>query len=253
MNLIYIDESGNTGKNLSDIAQPLFVLGALIIPEKKWMLLEGELEQKIQEFFPAPRPPKFEIHANETINSRGYFRPFKLQHRLDFISHWISCARTHNLRFIYRAIEKKRYALWLNRTFGPGVTVHPHVAAFALVAQVVNDLLKSENELGIFISDENKEVMHDVEKSIRVLRGDAGPLRLSHIIEKGFFIQSINCLPLQLCDVCTYAARRLEESKRGIAPKPYEQPLMEMIESLIHRGKESFADVIEWLEKSQKE
>ena len=43
---------------------------------------------------------------------------------------------------------------------------------------------------GIFISDENKEIVRDVEKSIKVLRGIEGTLKLGQIIEKGFFIDS---------------------------------------------------------------
>lgn len=39
MHLIYIDESGNTGKNLADPQQPVFVLGALVIPEGSWQWL----------------------------------------------------------------------------------------------------------------------------------------------------------------------------------------------------------------------
>ena len=33
MHLIYLDESGQTGTNLKDPVQPIFVLGALIVPE----------------------------------------------------------------------------------------------------------------------------------------------------------------------------------------------------------------------------
>ena len=37
MHFIYLDESGNTGNNLNDVTQPIFVLGALIVPEEKWL------------------------------------------------------------------------------------------------------------------------------------------------------------------------------------------------------------------------
>jgi len=33
MNLVYIDESGNTGLNLKDPQQPVFLLAAMILPE----------------------------------------------------------------------------------------------------------------------------------------------------------------------------------------------------------------------------
>jgi Protein of unknown function (DUF3800) len=34
MYLIYLDESGNTGNNLQETQQPVFVLAALLVPEE---------------------------------------------------------------------------------------------------------------------------------------------------------------------------------------------------------------------------
>lgn len=33
MHLVYLDESGNTGKDRKDSQQPVFVLAAMIVPE----------------------------------------------------------------------------------------------------------------------------------------------------------------------------------------------------------------------------
>jgi hypothetical protein len=254
MHFIYLDESGNTGNNLNDSAQPIFVLGALIVPEEKWLKLEEELTAAIDRSFPPPRPHDFEVHATEIINPRGYFRSFPIEKRLHFFQSWLGIAHRSGLKFIYRAIEKKRYATWLQRTFGAGVVINPHVAAFSLVAQMANDLLRTSPgaPLGIFISDENKQVMVDVEKSIQVLRGNRGPLHLAQIIEKGFFIESDKSLPLQLCDLCTYTARRMEEAKAGLPTKPIDQNCIPWIKPLIHQGKEPLPDVLAWLESQQK-
>ncbi len=46
MHLIYFDESGNTGNNLNDHQQPIFVLCALAVPEDRWLQVElGQLRQ----------------------------------------------------------------------------------------------------------------------------------------------------------------------------------------------------------------
>lgn len=52
MHLIYIDESGNTGRNLSDTSQPVFVLGALVVPETEWQAIEADLEHAIHLYGP---------------------------------------------------------------------------------------------------------------------------------------------------------------------------------------------------------
>lgn len=255
MHLIYLDESGQTGTNLRDTVQPVFVLGALLVPESCWLALEKDLQAAINKSFPAPRPEDFEIHATEISNPRhGYFRQFPIAHRLAFRDEWFRIAQHHSLKFVYRAISKKRFADWSYNTFGSGVVINPHIAAFPLVARVVDDLLKSlpGSPLGIFISDENREVVGDVEKAIRFFRGAEGVLKLGQIIEKGFFIESEKSLVLQLCDLCVYTARRREEKKAGMPVKPIDEGGIPLIEPLIHVGDEHLRDVNTWLEQQQK-
>jgi len=255
MYLIYFDESGQTGTNLRDPVQPVFVLGALVVPESAWQVLEKDLQAAIEKFFPAPRPENFEIHATEIISPRNiYFKQLAIAHRLAFRDEWFRIAQKHVLKFVYRAISKRRFWEWSHASFGAGVSINPHVAAFPLVARVVDDLLKSlpGSPLGIFISDENREVVGDVEKAIRILRGLEGVLKLGQIIEKGFFIDSQTSLVLQLCDLCVYDARRKEEKKAGLPVKAIDEGGIPLIEPLIHVGDERFRDVNAWLMAEQK-
>lgn len=255
MHLIYLDESGQTGTNLKDAAQPVFVLGALVVSESAWLALEADLQASIDRAFVPPRPDDFEVHATEISNPRNaYFRQFPIAHRLAFRDEWFRLAQKHGLKLVYRAISKKRFAEWSYHTFGSGVAINPHVAAFPLVARVVDDLLKSlpGSPLGIFISDENREVVSDVEKAIRFFRGAEGVLRLGQIIEKGFFIESEKSLVLQLCDLCVYTARRREEKKAGMPVKAIDEGGIALIEPLIHVGDERLRDVNVWLEQEQK-
>jgi hypothetical protein len=173
---------------------------------------------------------------------------------LAFRDSFFEVARNHGLRVIYRAIEKKRFQQWVTASLGSGVSLNPHIAAFPLVARVVNDHLRNlpGQPLGIIISDENHEVVRDVEKSIRLLRGIEGQLQLSQIIEKGFFIESHKSLPLQLCDVCAYAARKAEELKLGFRLKPIDASWPALVEPLVYRGDERLPDVLAWLTEQQK-
>ncbi|MEK7678450.1 MAG: DUF3800 domain-containing protein [Verrucomicrobiota bacterium] len=255
MHLIYIDESGQTGTNLRDTAQSVFVLGALVVPESVWLGLEKDLQAVIERSFAPARPEDFEIHATEISNPRhSYFRQFPIAHRLAFRDEWFRVAQKHALKFVYRAISKKRFQTWSHNTFGSGVAINPHVAACPRVARVVDDLLKSlpGSPLGIFLSDENREVVGDVEKAIRVLRGTEGVLKLGQIVEKGFFIEPEKSPVLQLCDLCVYAARRREEKKTGFTVKSIDESGIPLIEPLLHVGDERLGDVITWLEQQQR-
>ena len=52
MYLVYFDESGNTGNNLGDAQQPIFVLCALAVPETKWLQVEHDLHAEVEKIYP---------------------------------------------------------------------------------------------------------------------------------------------------------------------------------------------------------
>jgi hypothetical protein len=83
------------------------------------------------------------------------------------------------------------------------------------------------------------------------MRLSAGPLRLSQIIEKGFFIDLTKSRILQLWDVCVLQARKKEEEKAGLLPKSFDIEGIKLIEPLVHCGNERIRDVLEWLKKEQ--
>jgi hypothetical protein len=248
LHLVYLDESGNTGTNLNDSQQPIFLLAALIVPEPVWQPLERDLEAAIARHIPSMGDGQ-EVHAIDLRSGRGSFKSISVDTRIALRDEWLQTAGKYDLKVVYRAIAKKRYQKWLHSTFGTGVVINPHVAAFPLVARVVDEHLAGlpSKPLGMFISDENKETVRDVEKSIKVLRGTEGTLRLSQIVEKGFFIDSAQSRPLQLCDVCALVARKKEERKAGIPGKSFDDSGIDLLESLIIRGNESLQDVLAWL------
>ena len=249
MHLVYFDESGNTGNNLDDPQQPILVVGALIVPETCWQSLETDLESALTEHLPSLSYPVGEIHGSDLRNGMGPMRGIPVAERVALRDAWLRVAHNHGLKFVYRSIEKKRYKVWQLETFGAGVAINPQIAAFALVALVVNEYLVNQKALGIFVIDESNEVGRDVEKSIRQLRLTAGPLQLSQIVEKGFFIDSKKSRVLQLCDLCSLHARRKEEENLGAAKKSFDAEGISLLDPLVHRGNEQMVKILEWLKQ----
>jgi hypothetical protein len=247
--LTYFDESGNTGLDLADTTQPVFLLGALICQAEQWAAVDAALRAELAAFFPDADLDQFEIHAHKLVSGTQPFRRYGQAHCLDFQKNWFAVAARHRLAFFYRPIEKKRFAAWLLTTYGPGVHVNPHAMAFPLLSLVVNEYLGQQpgQPLGMFISDENQEISDDLEKSVRLLRGGAGRLKLDHLIEKCFFIDSQKSLLLQLCDVCCYAARKHEESNLGYAVRQHHLDAWLQLEPLVRKGDESLSEVIAWM------
>ena len=250
MHLIYLDETGNTGNNLNDQQQPVFLLCAMLIHKDRWQGLETALQEPCSRLFGGRAAADgFEIHAADLRNGTGPFKGMPVGHRVGFRDAWLQAALDADVRLIYRSIEKRRYREWMMQEFGTGVAINPHVVAFALVAQVVNQYLREQQSLGIFISDEKKEIVADVEKAIKLLRGHASTLKLDRVIEKGFFIDSRASLVLQLCDLCAYSLRKREERRIGMAAKPIDASGIEMVDRITHVGVEPFHDVLDWIKK----
>ncbi|NLE37805.1 MAG: DUF3800 domain-containing protein, partial [Pirellulaceae bacterium] len=98
MYLVYFDESGNTGINLHDVQQPVFLLCALVVPKEKWLDIERELHAAIEAIHPSPRPDDFEIHATELMSGRGWCKTIPLADRIAFRDSWFRIAANHDLR-----------------------------------------------------------------------------------------------------------------------------------------------------------
>lgn len=252
--LIYFDESGNTGLDFSDPAQPVFLLGALLCPAEDWPQIDAALRLELTRYFPNADWTDFEIHAHKLLSGTKPFRAYGQAHCLAFQRSWFQVATRFKLDFFYRSIEKRRFSQWLTRTYGTGVHINPHAMAFPLVALVVNDFLGQHpaQPLGMFISDENQELTDDLEKSVRLLRGGSGRLKLDNIIEKCFFVDSQKSLLLQLCDLCAYSARKREEAALGLKLRDHHREGVELIRPLIRKGDESLAEVIEWMTQQMK-
>ena len=254
MYLVYFDESGNTGKDLGNAQQKIFVLCSLIVPVDKWQDLERDLLGALNNCFPNS-DGSLEIHAHD-LHSPGkgsYFRTFSEEKRLSFRDQWLQIAVKYKLAIIYRAIVKKRFQSWVQDSYGTGISINPHVVAFPLVARVVDDYLAAipNKPLAMFISDENQDVARHVEKSIKLLRFEESKLKLSQVVEKGFFIDSRKSLVLQLCDLCTFIVRKKEEHKAGMKIREPFFAAIKMIDPLIHVGNESLPEILVWLKQNE--
>jgi hypothetical protein len=254
MHLVYLDESGNSGNNLADPSQPIFVLCALVVPEDCWQQLELDLARVIEKYWPGPRDDAFEIHTSELLNPKTKAFRISPDARFAFMKEWLGLAASRKLKVLYRAINKQRYQKWLLQRYGSGVAINPHVVAFLLLAKAVDNHLQRlpGGPLGIFIFDENRHVAHDVDKSIRSLRLADGNVRLARIIEKGFFIESHKSLVLQLCDMCAYFVRQTEHKGANLPYKTVCDPLMEMTSTLVVEIDEQFDDMMAWLDSDRK-
>jgi len=251
MNLVYVDESGNTGLNLKDPQQPVFILAAMIVPEHVWFSLERDFFGMAREFFGTDFAYPFEIHATDLKSGRRFFKNLALERRLSFRNQMLQLLVDSNVAIIYRRIIKTKFEAFCVEHYGPGIKVNPYVMALPFVCTEVDHYLRSQgpDQLGMLIFDEQKENLDAVERSLRTLRLDSTSiLKTTNIVEKGFFVDSSKSFALQLVDIAAYHIRKYEESEAGFRVNPIDAQTFAGLRKLISTGVGSeLVDVVEWV------
>jgi hypothetical protein len=73
MHFFYLDETGDTGTDLGNAEQPIFVLGGVTVRDKGWRITTDAVQNVITNFFNGAVPEDFELHAHELVRHQGPF------------------------------------------------------------------------------------------------------------------------------------------------------------------------------------
>ena len=125
--------------------------------------------------------------------------------------------------------------------------------ALPFISLAVDHYLEKENERGVLIFDEHKDLV-DIEKSLKTLRLDLNSsLTTANIIEKGFFIKSEKSYAIQLIDFIIYYIRKYEEGKWGKKVSEIHQEVFPQIERItisLDKHDQSI-DILEWVKNQE--
>jgi len=252
MKLIYTDESGNTGLNLKDKEQPIFLLACLIIDENQWFDLEEDFQLLMENYLKLSNNTNFEIHAIDLKIGRGVFQDLDFKQRLALRNDFFELIKKYQLPIFYRRIIKKNFEEFCIQNYGSGIQIQPYIMALPFIFSEVESYLSKNNSYGMFIFDEQKEYYLDVERSIKLLRLDkTSLLKTSKIIEKGFFVDSKKSFGIQLIDILAYYIRKYEENKLNIKISEYDKEVFPIIESLnLINENTNIKDVFDWIKQN---
>ena len=251
MNLIYIDESGNTGLNLKDAQQPVFIMAALILESSKWHTLEKDFHDILTKHLGPNAPSNIELHTTDLKARRKDFASLSGPKSLNLRDEMLQLIIDYKIPVIYRRIIKSNFEKFCEKNYGRGIKINPYIMALPFVCMEVDHYLKNKgtDELGMLIFDEQKESLDDTEKTLRTLRLDPGSiLKTTNIIEKVFFVDSKKSYAIQLADLACHYIRKYEEHINGIKVSIYDQQTFEKIKLITSTGVGSnVGDILEWV------
>jgi hypothetical protein len=215
VHLAYLDETGTDGHS------PIVMYGALIVPVGRFGPLSALHSVAIQQIIPLDRMDDFtEFHAYEIYKGTGVFEGIDETKRFAAINVLLSAVRMDELRFIYAAADRKKFA---SSPFGSG---KPLISAFHMCLLGVEDWATANhpqrpeakridwNDTCLYVVDDcdNKELktqLRNTYHTLRVKHPMVPPFenRLWHAHDDMFFANSKDCLGIQIVDLCNYFVR----------------------------------------------
>jgi len=222
MHFYYLDESGDTGRNLNDVYQPVMVLGGVSIRDEGWCQTHTIIQNILRDFFQGQLPEDFELHADDLLSptGAGFFCGIEAERRyqlaIDILQ--ILDTRSHNVHYI--AIDKTRLLgappLNMRLSFNPR---RPYLLAFDYMITYINWIVRNhlgQSARGMIILDQKYQYHNNIE-DIMTDRRYKGPQahRVIWIVEFSYPVDSKKNPMIQFSDLVIYCVRRFIELENG--------------------------------------
>lgn len=229
MYLFYIDESGNTGRNLDSFEQPVHWLIALGVESTRLLSVERDLRDLARRYCPSEaRNPDFEFHGSAIFHGKQPFDHLTPQQRVDLYDQLLSVVPRHDLKLFVRGIHKKRHR---DRAVRQHYSAdHPHRLGFMFLVERI-DLWLEEIQpdgagdlplYGLLVADEQRSVERDIIESLphwREFGTDFGyrVRKIKYLVDTLHTVPSHDSWLIQLADCLAYLTNRQRKVHRLLA------------------------------------
>ncbi len=222
MHFFYLDESGDSGANLNDKNQPIFVLGGLSVADKKWNRIKERIDAIISSYFNGNIPTGFEVHSHELLsrNGGGAFTKHPIEGRLELARILLKLIEELGHQIHFFAIEKQLLQKSDCQYQAVFDIKHPYLLSFDYLITYMNWHVKTnlgQSARGMIVLDK-KDEKHDesVEAIIQNRRFEVPQKqRVKNIVEFSYPIDSRKNPMIQLSDLVVLCIRRFLEIEKG--------------------------------------
>lgn len=217
MYLFYLDESGNTWKDLKNSQQPIHFLTWIGFDSKNIKMIESEINKLRNIFLPFSENKDFEFHWVDIVKWNWYFKNFSLDIRLQLISQMMEIFNKYDMYFFSQWIDKSKHANKYSNPF------HPQIVCFMYLIEKINTFLDQNNSVWIVIMDKNSETEHAIIGNFEYYKKNwpnywyYKNLKISNLIDTVFYSSSIDSSFIQFVDVIWYIFYVVTVSKRTLS------------------------------------
>ncbi len=199
MYLTYLDESGNTGTDLDNKQQPIFVLGGFVLNHSDWHITNSFFNKekiKICDYFKCN-----EIHTNEIFSPphKSIFHIEDWEKNFVILDKLVDLIMELNITFRFIAIDKKGFKANIQEKMGDYIKIDPYIYSFCLLYNLTSQFLEEKEEKGIIFLD-------DIISIPQYLKNIYPKISLGNksIIEQALFLKSRDTNFIQIADIYSF-------------------------------------------------
>lgn len=221
MHFFYLDESGDSGRNLDDFQQPLFVLAGLSVADKKWNNIKDSLDKRVTDYFNNCVTQNFELHSHELLSPQGEgpFAQHPIDERIQLAYDLLKLIDRRGHHIHYLAIDKAKMKESECNYEAVFDLANPYLLAFEYLITYMNWHVKNnlgQSARGMIVMDEKDEHDGSVESIIHNHRYDVPKThKVKWIVEFSYPVDSRRNPMIQLSDLIALCTRRFLEIELG--------------------------------------
>jgi hypothetical protein len=205
MHFVYVDESGNTGR---DPVQRFFVLAGLVGKVEHCMHIQDQIMELKQRFFPSVLPEEIEIKGRFLLQGKGrFFEHVRQEVRSAILREMCDLLRQSPFWLFATVVDKAHPTLQRLKLLPDDV----YRFAYKNLLERVDVFLSAERDSGLVLIDSRASSIRSSLKDARLiavhreyLEGQRKARGGSQLVEYPVFVQSEFFAAVQLADVCAY-------------------------------------------------
>jgi Protein of unknown function (DUF3800) len=222
MHLCYIDEAGNSGKNLGDQEQPLFAMAGILVSDERWKKTEREARAIVENALGHVPPSGFEIHAGDLLapHGKGPFTSWPHAQRQQLALDLLGLIAARNHQVLLQLVHKPKMAAATPPTLPLTVDWRdPWEVGFASVLTMTEEFLRSgrtgRSSTGMVIIDHDKQYLAIVRGHARERQLSTGWRQTRKVMEIGYSAVSHENPMIQLADLVAFTMKRHAMAEAG--------------------------------------
>lgn len=224
MHFLYIDEAGNTGTDLANPQQPVFVMAGLVVSDEKWRNTKAAIQQRLQQFFGGAIPEAFELHSNQLLapNGEGPFAGRTREDRNVLAIDLLGLIGTRGHQLFQVSIYKAK----LQQEASPANDLgfnwkHPWEFGFEMIITMFEDFLRGpgtgQSSAGLAIVDHEDQYVAFVRAHTARRQAATGWRQLRKVVEIGYSAASHANPLVQLTDLVAFTRKKYLELETEMA------------------------------------